>query len=236
MPDLPLLFRVTWTALRAGSTSAFYNRIAPIYEQVFIDHMTHVENVTALLSRTYPQRQNKRVLDLGCGTGLLSKALSKQGFQVLGLDISSQSLLLLHQSNPNLFVMQADIGCIPFRHGSFPVVVCLGVWRHVTHPKHVLNEICRVLAPDGVFIVGYFPPKLGGLLYVHHGAINNVLSSLYRLLVRCLGYEDQVDIQTDEQSWELMREQFHDVRKLDSGQHWYFILAEHPKTKPEVSA
>jgi len=225
---LRLIVSVTWHALCSGSTRSFYDRISSIYEYVFTGHIVHVENIVTLLTSVYPDEEKCLVLDLGSGTGLLSKALSRQGFRVIAMDISMKSLQVLQHSDRRVLSIQGDAESFPLTGNSFQVLVCLGVWRHLPFPEVVLDEICRVLSEDGNIFLGYFPPKLGGLIRISDNRRGRMLACLYNSVVRWFGYDDLVDFDLTEKTLQIIVKRFEQVRKVASGRHWHLLLAHHP--------
>ncbi len=94
-----------------------------------------------------------RVLDFGCGTGLLSAALTRLSMDVAGVDVSMESL-----RNPVSGAGRSvlfDGHRLPFKTGSFPFAVASCVFHHIpaqARPQ-VLREMNRVLVPGGTFIL-----------------------------------------------------------------------------------
>lgn len=221
-----LLWEVFSAALRSRSVEQFYDRISPVYDQVFVKHKVHADNMASILCQVYSGRETTtRVLDLGCGTGLLSCTLSDKGFEVIGVDVSLDSLHLLQKQNPAIKTIHGEAGSIPLGTGSCQSVVSLGAWRHFSDPQNVVAEIVRVLNNDGMFIVGYFPPALGGLLHLGNGAWRIMLDRLYQLLTRKLGYSDRTDLSLEPQTIRLLRKKFANVSTVDSGKRWRLIVA-----------
>ncbi len=116
------------------------------------EQYTWLEN-TAPDSASYkyiiPYISGKRVLDLGCGSGVY---LEKFGNNSIGVDASIVNLRRLRSKE--LPGLRADI-CrrLPFQEGSFDVVFCSHILEHVSSPFDLLKECRRVLKNDGIIIV-----------------------------------------------------------------------------------
>jgi ubiquinone/menaquinone biosynthesis C-methylase UbiE len=99
-----------------------------------------------------------RILDLGCGPGILLSRVASLGFRTYGADFSP---VLLSRARVRLSSPGAPAGCLvradahrlPFEDGVFNVVLCIGVLSWVSHPEAVQREIARVLSPGGVAIL-----------------------------------------------------------------------------------
>lgn len=86
-----------------------------------------------------------RILDVGCGEGLLVEEYRARGANILGLDLHYESVA----------VRRGDVTELPFEDGSFDVVLALDVIEHLNYqdqPRAII-EIERVLAPHGQFLV-----------------------------------------------------------------------------------
>lgn len=96
-----------------------------------------------------------KVLELGSGMGVHTRALLQTGAQVIASDISSNSLSLLRQrlksAHENLNTAVADIENLPFEANSFDLVASAGSLSY-GDPKLVDSEIRRVLRPGGTLI------------------------------------------------------------------------------------
>ena len=92
------------------------------------------------------------VLDVGCGTGLVGRALRARGFagRILGLDISQASLEIARRSGAYDAVEQADLQQrLPFEDDSVDAVVCVGVMTYLPEVEAVWREFARVARPEG---------------------------------------------------------------------------------------
>jgi len=93
-----------------------------------------------------------RVLDLGCGAGLISVELDRAA-RVIGLDRSAVQLSLARTNAPRVLLVRADIAEVAFAEGSFDVVVAFWTLIHVQRDLHpaVLSNVHDWLRPGGMF-------------------------------------------------------------------------------------
>lgn len=94
-----------------------------------------------------------RVLDIGCGAGFLSNELARHGFEVTGLDTSTQSLTLARHYDSTHTVNYAvgDARNLAYPSAAFDVACAMDFLEHVVTPNTVVAEISRVLKPGGLF-------------------------------------------------------------------------------------
>jgi predicted TPR repeat methyltransferase len=96
------------------------------------------------------------VLDVGCGTGLVGRALRARGFagQLRGLDISAQSLEVARRSGAYDSLEQADLQQrLAVEDDSVDAVVCVGVMTYLPEVEAVWREFARVARPGGLVVV-----------------------------------------------------------------------------------
>jgi len=94
----------------------------------------------------------KRVLDVGCGTGRVSKILLDAGFDVIGIE--PVEALLLEAERKGMPKERLVLGSglqLPFPDASFDAVCEFGVLHHVEHPNVVVREMLRV-SKTGIFL------------------------------------------------------------------------------------
>ncbi|MFH1125909.1 MAG: class I SAM-dependent methyltransferase [Candidatus Altiarchaeota archaeon] len=92
------------------------------------------------------------VLDVGCGVGILSSRLMKDGFDVTAVDFSESACEKARKKGVNAIQSDVESG-LPFEEGKFQNVVLAEVLACTYDPPKVLAEIHRVLAKDGNLIV-----------------------------------------------------------------------------------
>ncbi len=93
-----------------------------------------------------------RVLDAGCGSGDLLKLLSADArLRCSGLDLSEAAARLCRAKGLTDIVV-GDIIHTPFVDNSFDVVVAADILEHIDHDRRVLQEIWRILKPNGMLV------------------------------------------------------------------------------------
>jgi predicted TPR repeat methyltransferase len=101
----------------------------------------------------YPEADS--VLDVGCGTGLVGRALRARGFagQLLGLDISHASLEIAQQCGAYDSVEHADLQeRLPCEDDSVDALVCVGVMTYLQDVEAVWREFARVSRSGGLVV------------------------------------------------------------------------------------
>lgn len=86
------------------------------------------------------------VLEVGCGEGVLLRHLEEQlpGIRPVGLDIDPDRISVAKTNAPFADFMLGSAYEMPFRSGSFDLVICCEVLEHLGKPERALGEISRV--------------------------------------------------------------------------------------------
>lgn len=105
--------------------------------------------------------KGKLILDAGVGIGRHSEVLSEWGAYVVGIDMSSavEAAKKNLSSFSNAYVIQADIGDLPFREKVFDHIISIGVLHHTPNTKHYTEQLVKYLKPNGWLSVWVYPPK-----------------------------------------------------------------------------
>ena len=98
--------------------------------------------------------QGKRVLDVGCGGGILAESLSKAGATVTGIDLSSKALKVaeLHQLESGTSVRYLTISAEDLakeESQSYDVITCMEMLEHVPDPSSVVQACAKLCKPGG---------------------------------------------------------------------------------------
>ncbi|OUP08959.1 class I SAM-dependent methyltransferase [Collinsella sp. An2] len=144
--------------LKARSQAAF-DRQAATYDQDM--QGSHARRLYPLVldevMRFAAARKAPRILDMGCGTGALAELVLQEvpEVQLTGIDLSSA---MVERASCRLAgaatVLRADAEALPFQDGSFDIVYCNDSFHHYPDPVRAAFQAWRVLAADGVCIVG----------------------------------------------------------------------------------
>jgi len=102
---------------------------------------------------TLNQTNAASILDVGCGTGNILAQI--QGEKALfGIDLSTQMIEVAKQKlGKNATVVVGDAEKLPWSDNMFDTVCCTFSFHHYPNPLNVLNEIQRVLKPDGHLVL-----------------------------------------------------------------------------------
>jgi 2-polyprenyl-6-hydroxyphenyl methylase / 3-demethylubiquinone-9 3-methyltransferase len=96
----------------------------------------------------------KKVLDVGCGGGILAEAMAGAGATVSGIDLSEKALkvakLHLFESGRSVDYQHVSAEDFAARHpGEFDVVTCMEMLEHVPDPASVVEACSRLVKPGG---------------------------------------------------------------------------------------
>jgi ubiquinone/menaquinone biosynthesis C-methylase UbiE len=106
----------------------------------------------------YAQGRSMRILDSGCGAGVIMEELLRRGHQVCGIDISpdmlretAETLKEFHLDDAALRV--GTVEGLDFPDRSFDLCLCIGVLQYLENDELALQELARVTKPEGQIII-----------------------------------------------------------------------------------
>ena len=101
------------------------------------------------------EREQRKLLDVGCGGGLLAEEFARVGLEVTGVDPAPETIetARAHAAASGLSIeYQTGSGeRLPFPEESFDHAACCDVLEHVDDVDRVIGEVARVLRPGGLF-------------------------------------------------------------------------------------
>lgn len=102
----------------------------------------------------------KKVLDVGCGGGILSESMARRGADVTGIDLGTENLkaAALHAEQSGLEntlgYQHIPVEALAKTHaGQFDVVTCMEMLEHVPNPSSIVQACFELLAPGGVCVL-----------------------------------------------------------------------------------
>ena len=97
-------------------------------------------------------KKGTRLLDAGCGTGILTKTI-ENAYKVTAIDVSKKALALARKRKPKAKLLWANLEKrLPFPKDSFTGITLLDVLEHIDDRKSLPN-LARVMKPEGVIII-----------------------------------------------------------------------------------
>lgn len=113
--------------------------------------------------------KNKKVLDVGCATGYLSKKFREKGCYVVGVEIDEDAGFLARQNCNDVIIGDIESMKLPYPNEFFDAIVCADILEHLKRPDLVLLKLKRHLSKQGFLIaslpnIAYFKVRLKLLL------------------------------------------------------------------------
>lgn len=109
---------------------------------------------------------DKNLLDVGCGGGIFSEALARNGAVVTGLDVEASAIAVAkrHAEQNNLNI---NYVCSPLELfinnknkensiNNYSVITCMEMLEHVKHPEQIIQNCAQLLEPEGLLFLSTF--------------------------------------------------------------------------------
>lgn len=119
-----------------------------VFNEATLEHL-HRYSIAKSVSK------NKVVLDIACGDGYGSYLLASEAFTVVGIDINEGVINSAKQryKRSNLSFKKGNITEIPCHSNTFDIVISFETIEHIEEQHKMLDEIRRVIKPEGLFMV-----------------------------------------------------------------------------------
>lgn len=151
-------------------------------------YRSRIQQSLSLLTPPY-----KRILEIGYGSGILLPTLASICDNVFGIDNESDSEKVnfnLKKLGVSALLTREDISSCGYPDESFDLVVAISVFEHIKEPHRAIEEVFRILKPNGNFLVGmprvdFVMEKLFPLIGFHNIKDHHITD--YRKFLRTAG-------------------------------------------------
>jgi len=147
--------------------------LADVFERVLVPSIFD-RYARDLVERARPIGPSDRVLDLGCGTGIVARVLRERlggAARLSGLDSSPQMIAKARALAPDIDFHEGNAMHLPFPDRSFDLVVCQQMLQFVPEPAVALREVRRVLSHGGRLLVSTWHSRDQQPLYEALGVV-----------------------------------------------------------------
>jgi len=144
-------------------TRPFPEALRHEYDTGVLDHSQRIQRARRLYAALCAAglwRADARLLDIGCGSGLLLAALGDDVRQRIGCDLRRDLYMQVREQVQGVLFAQANGMRLPFPDSSFELVTCLAVIGEFVDWQGALQEMARCVAPGGVLYVTVTNGKL----------------------------------------------------------------------------
>ena len=145
-------------------TNPIYNTIGRTYDTT---RRADPDIVQTLLRLLQP-KAGGQYIDVACGSGNYTDALSRAGLVIEGVDISEAMLAKARLKNPAIAWHQGDAQGLPFKDRVFDGVVCTLATHHMEQFEQVFNEMYRVMKPGRSVILTSTPEQMQHYWLCHY--------------------------------------------------------------------
>ena len=121
------------------------------YDQDMIDWNYIAPTNSAKIFSKYTNDLSIKILDAGCGTGLVAKELKRLGFEnIIGVDFSQDMLDLIPQHIYQRLDLVDLNDTLKYQNNEFDGIICVGTFTYGHVKAHALDEFLRIVKPNGL--------------------------------------------------------------------------------------
>jgi len=216
---------------RKKKVRAYFDEIVAAYSRLYedADRLACYPSGPARLDKALDLvtrfKSSGKVLDVGCGTGVLARELVERGYEVICMDIAPEMVDKAREMfeerlgtlPDEVSFAVGDVEDLKFDDASLDVVTALGVIEYLATDEAALGEIARTLRPDGIAVIA-FPNRLFNLFSLNQFTEEEVASGAYADLL------DELRTEMATGMWDISLSEYAD----DLG-----ALVEHLASKPK---
>ena len=101
----------------------------------------------------YECKEHERAIDIGCGTGWITRVLATRFGEVIGTDIAASALQVAHRTVPGAHFIECDFLEANLGHSFFDLVVSCEVIAHVADQRAFFRRCRDIISPGGKFLL-----------------------------------------------------------------------------------
>ncbi len=147
----------------SNKNKIFWDKLAPNYNRMFEKNKAYLKMYDLI---KFPLRQTMTVLEIGAASGMIARNISDLVSKIYAIDYSEKMIdkaKILSPQN-NIFYSVQDSSNLDFDDNYFDSVIIANVLHIMDNPENTLDEIKRVLKPNGILIAPTFMWKEKNLM------------------------------------------------------------------------
>lgn len=171
---------------------AFFNVWADTYLQSYNENSPKGYSLSLRKKRVLEliDGSGGKVLDVGCGPGVMVKELVERGYEFWGIDTSPKMIEQCHANFSHKNSVRFSIGDttdLKFPDGFFDLVICTGVIDRIEKYELAIKEMMRIIKKDGTVIIAFpnlYSPFAAWRTFVFYPTVNLLKLAYYSILRR----------------------------------------------------
>jgi ubiquinone/menaquinone biosynthesis C-methylase UbiE len=145
-------------ARSSSPVARLFDQVSKVYDTQLLQRLVYRPAQDLALDRLR-EHGAKRILDVGCGTGIFTTRMHDVlGAEVVGCDLSEQMLAQARGRSTGVDWTRGDVTQLPVGGASVDAVVCTEAFHWFDQPA-ALAEFRRVVRPDGVLLIAMINPR-----------------------------------------------------------------------------